>query len=151
MLILLFHMDLSKYPCLKGIENQQRGESWKEESNQQYGTRQEHQQYGTRKEAPQQHETRKEVPQQCETEQTETESRPHGKTLEGGEQHREETYGVQEGKGDGGVLGAIGETIVEIAQTTKDLVIGEDQTRMESNLGDQNEQNRQWGNTHEGK
>ena len=48
------------------------------------------------------------------------------------------SHGAQE-HGDGGVikgsshgvLGAIGETIVEIAQTTKDLVIGEDFTRQQ--------------------
>lgn len=130
--------------CIKGINinNRKGGESWKEENlKQQYGRSEEHQQYESRKEGlPQEYETRKE-------ERFETESRPSGKTL----QHSEETYGGdQRGKGGGGVLGAIGETIVEIAQTTKDLVIGEDQqTQMESHyLGkDQND----LSNTQQGK
>jgi hypothetical protein len=47
-----------------------------------------------------------------------------GETFQGGEEH---------GKGgeEIGVLGAIGETIAEIAQQTKELVIGEDQKNEE--------------------
>lgn len=48
------------------------------------------------------------------------------------------SHGVQEQGDEGvtkgssqGVLGAIGETIVEIAQNTKDLVIGEDVTQQQ--------------------
>lgn len=36
-----------------------------------------------------------------------------------------ERYVEEEGVGAGGVLGAIGETIAEIAQTTKNIVIGD--------------------------
>lgn len=40
-----------------------------------------------------------------------------------------ERYVEEEGVGAGGVLGAIGETIAEIAQTTKNIVIGDDPVR----------------------
>lgn len=41
----------------------------------------------------------------------------------------------QEGQSGGGVLDAIGETIVEIAQTTKVLVVGEDDKESKQNIG----------------
>lgn len=40
-----------------------------------------------------------------------------------------ERYVQEEGVGAGGVLGAIGETIAEIAQTTKNIVIGDEPGR----------------------
>jgi hypothetical protein len=45
-------------------------------------------------------------------------------TFEGTQEHRG-------GEEEGGVLGAIGETIIEIAQQTKELVIGPDRTGTE--------------------
>ncbi|EFH58119.1 At2g42560, partial [Arabidopsis lyrata subsp. lyrata] len=56
------------------------------------------------------------------------ESRRHvGEEYGGG--RGSERYVEEEGVGAGGVLGAIGETIAEIAQTTKNIVIGDDPVR----------------------
>lgn len=49
---------------------------------------------------------------------------------------RGEEKRVEEGRDDGGILGAIGETIYEIAQTTKEIVIGGgDESGKQSTLG----------------
>ncbi|XP_023534218.1 seed biotin-containing protein SBP65-like [Cucurbita pepo subsp. pepo] len=64
-------------------------------------------------------------------------------TFEGGIEEVKERGGerggenrVEEDRSDGGILGAIGETIYEIAQTTKEIVIGPgDETGKQSTLG----------------
>lgn len=50
----------------------------------------------------------------------------------------QEQRGGQEGQSGGGVLDAIGETIVEIAQTTKVIVVGEDDKESKQKIGSTN-------------
>lgn len=48
---------------------------------------------------------------------------------QGGGETKSRTGEGQQGGGGGGVLHAIGETIVEIGQTTKELLVGQSQTQ----------------------